>query len=492
MASTPSHYEILGIPKDATHEEIRRAYRELSLRVHPDVNRSPGANSQFMNLKEAFETLTNPSRRKEYDSKLSQESNEPVLEDALYSRSRLPDLKEPQLLYTLLDFSVSPKYASQTTPTLNFCIILDRSTSMQGERLDTVKAAAIEVIRQSQEANVLSIVTFSDRAEVILPAKRYTDMRSIENQIHFIQASGGTEIYQGLEAGFQQIQWNLNRALVNHIILITDGHTYGDELACLELANRAAAQGVRITALGIGSDWNDNFLDTITQITGGNTHYISKTSDLRKLMNEKFASLNQVFAERVTLKLKLAPRVALNSLFRIQPDAAPLPKEESIVLGSILRDTSLSVLLEFIVQPMDEKAYRRQVASGTLNLILPSDPSVTFHLPVALSRLVGDLEKNEKPPPEIIQAMTHITLYRMQERAREEVAVGKVDEASSRLQRLATQFLTLGEKDLAQTAMMEAARIQQTSMLSAEGEKAIKYATRSLLLPRKAKAERQN
>jgi hypothetical protein len=71
----------------------------------------------------------------------------------------------------------------------------------------------------------------------------------------------------------------------------------------------------------------------------------------------------------------------------------------------------------------------------------------------------------------------------MQERARQDVAEGKIQEASMRLQRLATQLLSLGELDLAHTAMIEAERIQQTHMLSAEGEKQIKYGTRSFLLP---------
>jgi hypothetical protein len=60
---------------------------------------------------------------------------------------------------------------------------------------------------------------------------------------------------------------------------------------------------------------------------------------------------------------------------------------------------------------------------------------------------------------------------------------GKVQEASLRLQRLAKHLFSAGESDLAHTAIMEAERIQQTNMLSAEGEKRIKYGTRSFLLP---------
>ena len=77
----------------------------------------------------------------------------------------------------------------------------------------------------------------------------------------------------------------------------------------------------------------------------------------------------------------------------------------------------------------------------------------------------------------------------MQEKARQEVSEGKVQEASKRLQRLATQLLSIGAHDLAQTALVEAERIQQTHLFSAEGEKKIKYGTRSLLLPARAGEE---
>jgi Ca-activated chloride channel family protein len=354
---------------------------------------------------------------------------------------------------------------------------------MQGARLDTVKSAAIELIRQTRVDDVISLVTFSDRAEVLISATRQHDRKFFETQIQLIHASGGTEIFQGLDAGYQQLQRNLNRALVNHIILITDGHTYGDEKACLEIANHAAAQGVRITALGIGTEWNDSFLDELSNLSGGSTFYISKTDDLRKMMHSKFANLNQVFGERVILKLDTAPGVSISSVFRLNPDPTHLGTSGQIRLGNILKSDSLGVLLEFIIQPNDEKGYRSILATGCLELILPFKPSATQSLPIYLSLVNGKPDPEERPPAKIIQALTSITLYRMQARAREEVSDGKPEEASKRLQHMATQLMSLGEDELAHTALMEVERIQQTNLLSAEGAKLIKYATRALLLP---------
>ena len=115
--------------------------------------------------------------------------------------------------------------------------------------------------------------------------------------------------------------------------------------------------------------------------------------------------------------------------------------------------------------------------------MLPFDPSTNYKIPVRLSRMTGDSPSTELPPRPIFQALSQINLYHMQERARAEVSEGKVQEAGVRLQRLATQLLSMGEHELAQTALVEAERLQQTHMLSAEGEKRIKYGTRSLLLP---------
>jgi Ca-activated chloride channel family protein len=483
MPRTPSHYEILGVPTDATPEEIRHAYRAMSRQAHPDVNPKRGANTQFLSIQEAYETLFDPSRRQEYDERLAEGRSEPVSIDIQYSRSKIQAIDEPQLIYAYLNIRAAPKFLDQTNPALNLCIVLDHSTSMKGTRLDTVKAAAIEVVRQTRTDDVISIISFSDRADVLLPADRKHNRNSADTQIRLIRASGGTEIFQGLEAAYQQIQRYLNRSMVNHIILITDGHTYGDEIPCLDLAENCGARGIRITAIGIGTEWNDEFLDELTNRTGGSTFFISNALNLHAFVQEKLAKLNQVFAERVVLTLKTEADVSIRTIYRIQPDANQLPDTEQIRLGSILKSSDLSLIIEMIVKPVKAEQYRHKLAFGNLSMVLPFDPKETYDGSFQLSRLVGEIVENETPPAEIMHALARITLYRMQERARKEAQAGRIEEATTRLQRLVTQLLSLGEVELAHSTLNEVNRIANTHSLSAEGEKHIKYATRSLLLP---------
>jgi molecular chaperone DnaJ len=65
--SKRDYYEVLGVSKDATKEEIKKAYRKLARKYHPDVNKEPDAEEKFKEVKEAYEVLSNEQKRAQYD-----------------------------------------------------------------------------------------------------------------------------------------------------------------------------------------------------------------------------------------------------------------------------------------------------------------------------------------------------------------------------------------------------------------------------------------
>jgi curved DNA-binding protein len=67
MATRLAFYEVLGVPSDATRDEIQRAYRALARRYHPDVNADPAAHERFKQISEAYRVLSDPSLRARYD-----------------------------------------------------------------------------------------------------------------------------------------------------------------------------------------------------------------------------------------------------------------------------------------------------------------------------------------------------------------------------------------------------------------------------------------
>lgn len=479
------YYSLLGIARDATQEEIKRAYFEAAQKLHPDKNTAAGETELFLGVQQAYEVLSNPTRRKQYDATLPPEEKLllPYTHRVIYSRPNLVRLDEGQMIYFILELGAPDEARASPSPPLNVCLVLDRSTSMKGEKMDIVKATAIQVLRNLRPQDILSVVTFSDRAEVVIPASYHQEKARSEAKIQMIQSSGATEIYQGLEVGVKEIMRSLDAKRINHIILLTDGHTYGDEQQCLDLASRLAELGIGISGMGIGQEWNDIFLDVLSTRTGGSSAYIARPQDIKRLLLEKFNALAQTYAEDITLDLKPLEDVELTYAFRLQPDPSPIALgEKSLHLGTILQDaTTTEIIFEYMIYPKAVKSESLTLLDGMLKVSIASQLMPVPPLRMHLKRPVSVSPETEPPPPKIVQALSRLMLYRMQDRARKDLEKGNIDSATRQLQVLASNLLTQGERSLAQTILLEVDHLQKQNSLTIEGSKKIKYGTRSLI-----------
>jgi len=487
-------YERLGLAWDATPEEIQQAYQNLARRLHPDLHKKPGADDRFLAIQEAYEILGDPERKKEYDDQLPEKAKRqyPVAVTTSYSRKTLTRSFEPQLIYALVEMNIRQEAIISHRPQLNLSLVIDCSTSMQGIRLDTAKDTAKELIHQLQPTDILSIVRFSDRAETLLPANHLKNQNSPEMQIQLLNAGGGTEIFQGLNLGMYEIRRFHHTNRINHILLITDGRTYGDEGKCHQLAEQAAKHQVDISAFGIGDQWNDNFLDTLTAKTGGSSMYIPDTKDIKHLLLEKAVGLGDIYANQVTFDFETPTHIDLSYAFRINPDSAPLAKTTPVILGAVPRKNRLAFLLEFHVNSIPQQDTQVTLAEGELTYQTPGVASISaFTQRLDFQRPVSPVADSSPPPAGIFNAMCYLTLYRMQEKARADIARGDVQSAIRRLQNLATHLLAQGQHELSKRVMNEINHIQQHHSFSTEGEKQIKYGTRSLI-PSPARKEEQH
>ncbi|TET51587.1 MAG: VWA domain-containing protein, partial [Anaerolineales bacterium] len=296
--SEKDYYAVLGLTPSAGEKEIRRAYRVLARQLHPDTRAKDTATALFHEVQVAYAVLSDPHRRRAYDRDRSKDgqATEPALSwETLLSRSQLSSLHDEQVLYCLITVKPTGAARAQRMP-INLCLVVDRSTSMQGARLDSLKQAAHNIVDDLGENDSLAIVAFHDRAEVVLPSQTGVSSPLAKAKISTIRAGGGTEILRGLRAGLEELDRHHGDSVVSHLILLTDGQTYGDDDECVAEARRAGARHIGITTMGIGDDWNDALLDEMAAQSGGTAHYIASANQVRSLLQQRVRGLGTIFA----------------------------------------------------------------------------------------------------------------------------------------------------------------------------------------------------
>jgi len=473
-------YAVLGVSPLATQEEIRHAYRKLVRRFHPDSGSEEASAERFQEVQEAYQVLGDLARRQAYDRRRAERGRDMTVAlawDLLVSRQQLQAMPEEQMLYLLVDLKPSGKTAFKRIP-LNLCLVIDQSTSMDGERLDHVKAAAHQIVDELGKEDIVGVVAFNDRATVMSPSQPLTDPLRIHARISSIWASGGTEILKGLQAGLEEIRRYHKKEAISHLILLTDGRTYGDEEQCLAEARRAGLEGIEVSVLGIGEDWNDVFLDQLARQTGGTSTYIAFPQQVRGVMRDLVQRLTMLLARDVTLTVRPTERAWVENAFRTAPLMERLSSQGGVYsLGNLLAGKPTQILFEIVVREPTPGFHR------LLQLEMRAQVP-TFNRE---ERLIFDLEREfvseavEEPiPPALVNVLSRLSIFRMQEQVWKALETGQIEDARRRLETIATRLLDMGEAELAHVALLEAGRVAQGGQMSSRGQKVIRYGTRSL------------
>lgn len=486
------YYAILGVPQSATQEEIQEAYRKIARRYGPsssDSQKSSSATSPFYKAQKAYAVLSDPQTRKAYDqqrAKLGTGAKEALSWTITPSWSQLSTHYEEQVFYLLMEIKPGVIARGGRLP-LNLCLVLDRSTSMKGARMDHVKRAAHRLIDQLQDEDILAVVTFDDRAEVVLPSERGVSKAHAKAAVSTINARGGTEILRGLRAGLSEIAKHHSTQVTSHLILLTDGRTYGDDEACIREAKQAGAYHIGISTMGIGEDWNDELLDEMAAQSGGVSAYVASANQVRTFLEERVRGLGSLFAQGLQLEINYPDSVKLDNIFRAEPYVERLPSTNGeIKLGTLQADSAMSLVLELGVnQGSDDEPPPQALDPLRLQFELSGEVPALNHRKEKLQHALripfadADLALDEVPQ-ELVDTLGKVTLHRMQEHAWEAMERGEINAATRQLKVMATRLFDLGEAQLAQAALLEAGRIAQGAQPSQKGRKELKYGTRSL------------
>ncbi len=266
------------------------------------------------------------------------------------------------------------------TPT-DFVIVLDRSSSMAGDKIEHARAAVRELISQLTADDRFALVSYSSDAEVAIPLGLATsDAREGWRQVVAgITPGGGTNMSSGLDLALGMTGSGFGRAA--RLILISDGHANAGDATIGGLSTRArrfASKEAVVTTVGVGQGFNEELMSRVADAGTGNYYYVDRSEQLAQIFSDEFETSRETVASAVAVTIETGHGVRV-------VDAAGYPLERrgnqtTFRPGTLFSGQERRIWVTLAV-PNDILGDR---ALGTFSLAF-NDPEVNGQAPQRLS-----------------------------------------------------------------------------------------------------------
>lgn len=234
-------------------------------------------------------------------------------------------------------------------PPLDVAVILDRSGSMSGDKILAVKQAALDLLKELQPEDRISLVSYSD--EVTFHTERVladaAGMTMIRQQLLPLEATGGTALGPAMIRSLELLEKAKRpEEVLAHVLLLSDGQANVGESDPKVLGLRAAdgfGAGVSISTLGVGLDYNEDLMTKLADQGGGRYHFIQDSKTIPQVLGDEMAGLVATVATGMTLEMRPSAGVKIDTIF-----GYPTTSEGSLArarIGSLGAGQSRDIIL---------------------------------------------------------------------------------------------------------------------------------------------------
>ncbi len=385
-----------------------------------------------------------------------------------------------------LSVSLSASGEGSQAP-LNLCFVLDRSGSMAGTPLKTVKQAAHRIIDRLTARDRISIIAFDHKAEVLIKNQPATDLEVIKKRIDGLRAGGGTSIDDGLKAGIGELASG-KEDRVSQLLLLTDGENeHGDNARALKLADVATGYNLTVNTLGFGDHWNQDVLEQIADAGGGSLNYIEHAEEAIAIFGRLFKRIQSVGLTNAYLNLELADGTRLADLkpvAQVSPETIELTavqegNQAMVRIGDLMKERPRVILLNLYVPQLAASTAtiaRLQVTYDNPALGLTGQVTETFEIQVeAQDAYVPKVDAS------VQQNILALAKYRQTQIAEDKLKAGDRQGAVTMLQSAANTAIQMGDKNAATVLQENATQLQSGGELSERDRKKTRIASKTQL-----------
>jgi Ca-activated chloride channel family protein len=261
---------------------------------------------------------------------------------------------------------------------LNLGVVLDRSGSMHGSKLQKAKEAVEFIVNNLTNEDVFALTVYDHRVNTIIPSAKLANRTSIINKLRSVRDRGRTNLHGGLMEGVKQVESTKHLEYRNITLLLSDGlanEGITDRSRIRESVKLTYEGGIGISTFGVGDDFDEDLLVNIADAAGGSFYFIETADDIPKFIEQEFKGLLATSVYNVEVSWENLEGIKLQRVL-----GAPYEDRlsSSTKLGDLRSGNELIVILDVILPPSDEQ--ESEIVTFDIKWIPRSGPTVPNHV----------------------------------------------------------------------------------------------------------------
>ena len=195
---------------------------------------------------------------------------------------------------------------------VNLALVIDKSGSMTGEKIARARQAALAAVDRLASDDVVALIVYDSEVMTLVPARPVGDGQALRSAIHRLGANGGTNLHGGVVAGAAELHRYLENNYLHRVILLSDGQANVGPSSPHELGllgARLQSQGISVTTIGLGLDYNEDLMTRLARRSDGNTYFVADSAALPGIFQRELGDVLDVVARRLIVEVRFSDGV---------------------------------------------------------------------------------------------------------------------------------------------------------------------------------------
>jgi len=355
----------------------------------------------------------------------------------------------------------------QERPPVNLALVLDRSGSMEDKgKLEYAKRAAKLMVDLLDPRDRVAIVEYDDRINVLWPSAPVENAREIHRRIDGLTSRGSTNLTGGMMRGVDEVLKHFDRSELNRVVLLSDGlanQGITDPYDISREVRGARRDGVRISTIGLGLDYDENLMQAIAENGAGNYHYVEHPSQIARIFEEELSTLVRTTARDIHLRIRESGAIEEIDVISIETETP-----QDVAVGDMFAGETQRVMLRVDIAATDAPT----LSLGDLEVTYTdarSGDETTIEVPLAVRTSDDDKAVTQARNEDVVVEAALFDAERTQLEAVAAYESGDTARADSLLEELSARVETQAADmdDGRLSAKLEALTVEREQMSSA-------------------------